>query len=204
MCSIRQHSNGFTLLEVLIALALLALVAGTLYATYFSINAGREQADASMERSRELSTTLDQLRRELSAAYYNQTNKRLRFVVEDRDSFGKPASILAFTALAPPREDQPVSDQIAVRYEPLERDKHLVLARQSRDIYLTGEPPRYPQMDELESFLVECYNGGKWVRSWDTAINMGLPSRVRVTIGVKEGGRSVEFSTIAIPRIEGQ
>lgn len=209
MSSIRRP-DGFTLLELLIALALLTLLAGTLYGTYFSLTAGREAATAGMERRRELATTLDLLRRELSAAYYRREQKaaddkepnRYRFVVEDRDRFGKPASILEFTCLAPPRDDgAAASDQVAVRYEPEEKDGRLWLARQARDLYFTGEPVRYPQMDELVGFLVECYDGGKWVRTWDAA-SQGMPRQVRVTITVQEGEGTFDYATIATLQVK--
>lgn len=207
-CSRTTHgaARGFTLLEVLIALALLSLVAGALYGTFFSLTAGREAATAGMEARRELRSSLDLLRRELSGAFYNgrSGNKRLHFVVEDRDEYGKPASTLEFTAIAPPSPGSGSSDQILVRYQPLVTAGNMALTRQSRDLYREGEPPRYPQMDELAGFLVECYDGGKWVKSWDTAINMGLPKAVRVTVSVKDGERTVDFSTIATPRITGQ
>jgi general secretion pathway protein J len=209
LSSIRRP-DGFTLLELLIALALLTLLAGTLYGTYFSLTAGREAATAGMERRRELATTLDLLRRELSAAYYRRELKaaddkepnRYRFVVEDRDRFGKPASILEFTCLAPPRDDgAAASDQVAVRYEPEEKDGRLWLARQARDLYFTGEPVRYPQMDELVGFLVECFDGSKWVRTWDAA-TQGMPRQVRVTITVQEGEGTVDYATIATLQVK--
>ena len=57
------------------------------------------------------------LRREITSALYVPENKRLHFVVEDRDSFGKPASNLDFTTFVPPRSgDQPQSDQAAITY----------------------------------------------------------------------------------------
>ena len=200
-----QQPAGFTLLEVLIALALLSLVAGALYATFFSLVRGRETATAGMEERRELRSTLDLLRRELSAIQYNRTDKRLHFVVEDRDEYGKPASILEFTAIAPPAPDNASSDQVVNRYQPQVKDGKMVLTRQSRDLYLDSiDPPRYPQMEELAGFLVECFDGSKWVKSWDTAINFGLPKAVRVTVSVKDGERTVDFATIASPRIAGQ
>ncbi len=195
-------SRGFTLLEVLIAIALLALISGALYGTYFSLVRGRETALSGMEARRELRTTLDMLRRELTAAFYRKDNKKLHFVVEDRDFFGKPASTLDFTTIAPPRSsDVPLSDQVAVRYRSRDRDGKILLSREARDVYQTGEPLPYPQMEELEGFLVECYDGGKWVRTWDTELNPSLPKSVRVTIRVKEGDKTVEFAAIASPRI---
>src|SRR6266571_3692919 len=168
------QNRGFTLLEVLVALMLLVILSAALYGTYFSLMHGRETAVAKMNARRELSGTLDQLRRELSAAYYPQgtQNLKLRFVVEDRDYFGKPASTLDFTAIAPPRSDGLIaSDQVQVIYKAVEKEKTLLLTRQARDLYVTVDPLPYPQMEELEGFLVECYDGGKWVKTWDTKVN---------------------------------
>jgi general secretion pathway protein J len=202
------QDSGFTLLEVLVAMVLLVILSGALYGTFFSLTRGRDMATAGMEARREVRTTLDMLRRELSSVWYARGDKRLHFVVEDRDSFGKPASTLDFTTLSPPRSDSvPSSEQVAVRYQVVEKDKEggngnrLELTREVKDLYLSAKAIPYPQMEELEGFLVECYAGGKWVNSWDTAINMGLPKAVRVTIRLREGDSTVEFATIATPRV---
>ncbi len=196
--------KGFTLLELLLALALLAILCGALYGTYFALMRGREMAVAKMEGRRELSITLDQLRRELSSAFCSTANKRLHFVVEDRDYFGKPASTLDFTAIVPPRNgQQPLSDQVRLVYEGVGKEEKLQLTRQEKDLYYTLDSFSYPQMEELEGFLVECYDGSKWVRTWDTALQGGsLPKRVRVTISVKEGEKTTDYSTIAILRLK--
>jgi len=80
-----RERKGFTLIEVLIALALLSILAGTLYSTYFTLIKGRESATEGMEARRELRTTLDLLRRELNSAFYRTvqsgTTKRLHFSV---------------------------------------------------------------------------------------------------------------------------
>lgn len=195
-------NKGFTLLELLIALALLSILSSAIYGTYFSLMRGRESATAGMESRRELRVTLDTLRRELNSILYNRTDKRLHFVVEDRDVFGKPASALDFTTITPPSlNSQPTSDMATLRYQLVEKEKKLLLGRQIKDIFMAEETPRYPQMEELEGFLVECYDGGKWVKSWDTSINMGLPKSIRVTIRVREGEKTVDFFTFATPRV---
>jgi general secretion pathway protein J len=57
-------------------------------------------------------------------------------------------------------------------------------------------------MDELEGFLVECSADGKsWVKTWNTKLNGSIPKYIKVTLTIKEGEKTVGFSTIAVPRM---
>ncbi|QWV94029.1 type II secretion system protein GspJ [Geomonas oryzisoli] len=209
-----RNNKGFTLIELLIALALLVILAGALYGTYFSVVAARDKGGIRMEERRELSATLGKLHDELTSVFYKAptssagattttaTTQRFHFVVEDRDSFGKPASLLQFTALTPPRIDpSPASDLMVVRYSVREKDDDQILGlvREARDLYLDTSVASvpYPVMDRVEGFMVECWDGGKWVKTWDTALNNRLPNKVRVTITAKGGE---VFSTVATLR----
>ena len=197
-----RHQHGFTLLELLLAMTLLVILCATLYGSYFALVKGRDSAAEGMESRLELRTTLDLLRRELSSALYRNNDKRFRFVVEDRDLYGKPTSTLSFTAIAPPDAGgSTVSDQIDVRYSIVEKEGKMVLTRQAKELRFSDDAQRYPQMEHLEGFLVECLSGDKWVKSWDTAINMRIPKTVRVTVTVTEDGKPMEYSVIASPKI---
>ncbi len=201
-----RHSNrGFTLLELLVALVLLVMLSGALYGTYFSIMRGSEAGRERTEPLRDARTALDLLRRELSAAYFDRDNERLHFVVEDRDVFGKPASILDFTAFTVPKTGSvPSSDVLAVRYKPVEREeRQLILSRQTKDIYLDAKTLPYPFTEQIEGFLVECYDGNQWVKSWDTTLNSGLPKAVRITLFIQGDEKPVGFSAIVSPRLGG-
>lgn len=203
----RKNEQGFTLLEVLIALVLLALVSGALYGTYFSVMRGSEAARERTEPLRDARVTLDLLRRELSAVFYVQDNKRLHFVVEDRDLFGRPASILEFTAFTVPRSGSaPSSDVMIARYRPArDEEDRLVLSRETRDLYLDTKTLPYPLTGRIEGFLVECYNGTDWVKSWDTRLNGRLPKAVRITLLVQgdDDDKPAAFTAIAVPRLGG-
>lgn len=201
----KQPAKGFTLLEVLIALLIMVLLAGALYGTYFSVTRASSAARERTGQLRDLRVTLDLLRRELSAAWYNSTNKRLHFVVEDRDVFGKPASTLDFTAFTVPRQGSaPSSDVMSVRYRPLEKEENrLILSRQARDLYLESKTEPYPLTGEIEGFLVECHDGNAWVKSWDTALNGRLPKAVRVTVTVMVDDKPMSFNAMVLPRVSG-
>ncbi len=194
--------EGFTLLEVLIALMLMVILSGALYGTYFAIMKSRDRATTRLEPLRDVRATLDTLRREIAAAFYNTKNKRLHFVVEDRDVFGKPSSTLDFTAVTTPLTGSvPSSDLIALRYKPEEKEGKLLVTREERDIYLDTGPRPYPQIEDVQGFLVECYNGSGWVKNWDTALNNGLPQAVRVTITIQDGEKTSAFSIVTVPRV---
>lgn len=204
--SAMSRNKGFTLLEILIAVVLLGILAGALYGSYFGVVRARERAAAGMESRRELGATLDLIRREVSSAMFKHNDKRLRFIVEDRDSFGAPSSTLELTTLSPLADlSRGESGIVTVGYRMTEKDGKRTLTRQERDMVFNAPDvtAAFPQMERISSFLVECYDGSKWVKSWDSAINGALPKAVKVTVQVEEEGRPVEFSMLATPRISG-
>jgi general secretion pathway protein J len=200
-----SSNRGFTLIEILIAVVLLGILSAALYGSYFTVLSARERASEGMEARRELGSTLDLIRREFAAAKFDRDDKRLRFVVEDRDNFGKPASSLELTTLIPfPGQGRKESGVSAVRYRLEEKDKRFILTRREQDIFFeSADAKGYPQMERISAFLVECFDGSKWIRSWDTALNGALPKMLRVTVHVVEDGREVEFSVLANSRVGG-
>lgn len=206
MSATSRNNKGFTLLEILIAVVLLGILSTALYASYFSVLRARDRSSAGMESRRELGATLDLIRREISSVMFKRGDKRLRFVVEDRDNFGAPSSTLQLTTLSPPfgETTRGESGIVDVSYLMVKKDTQLSLARKERDfVSEDATVPVYPQMERISAFLVECYDGSKWVKSWDTSINGVLPKSVRVTVRVDEEGKPVEFSVLSTPRVNG-
>ncbi|MRR38710.1 prepilin-type N-terminal cleavage/methylation domain-containing protein, partial [bacterium] len=141
-----RGNSGFTLLEVLVAMLLLVIMAGALYSSYFTVLKARERSEEGGEQQRELRGTFDLLRREIDSAFYRANDRRLRFVVEDRDVFGKPASTLELVTVVPPSADErPGSDLALVKYGVKEKERRLVLTRQAADPFGSVKPIPYPQ-----------------------------------------------------------
>jgi len=217
-----RNNKGFTLIELLVALLLLVILSGALYGTYFSVVKAREAGGARSEARRQLSSTLGLMRNELASAFFtgsgsliptapivngsaakaaaasaDNPGQNLQFVVEDRDSFGNPASLMQFTALVPPPAGSvPASDVEAVRYFVQEKEGALTLAREAKDLYQQVKSAPYPAIEHIEAFQVECYDGAKWVKTWDTALTHRLPDSVRVTVTLKGGEK---FAVVAAP-----
>jgi general secretion pathway protein J len=186
---------------------LLGILSSALYSSYFTVIRARDRAASGMEAQRELGATLDLLRREIASARFVRTDKQLHFVVEDRDNFGVPSSTLDLTTIAPPSGYQRAeSGIVSIQYRMAEKKSARILERQERDLVFVRADDAalyYPQMEQINSFLVECFDGSKWVKSWDTAINGTLPKSVRITIQILEDGKPVQFSTISTPRVSG-
>ena len=70
-------------------------------------------------------------------------------------------------------------------------------------MFESAETADYPQMERISSFLVECHDGAKWVRSWNTELNMALPRKIRITVQVEEDGKPLEFSVLSAPQATG-
>lgn len=201
----KNRCGGFTLLELLVALAIASIIILTVTSTLFSISKSQEIASQESERLRSLRNVSDLLRRELASTLYQLNGKQFRFLVEDRDYYGKPASTLALSTLAPPLPDA-ATDQIWVQYRPEETASSLTLKRTARDLFQieTAEPFSYPVMEQLEGFLVECYDGSKWVKTWDTELVHRLPQLVRISLTVPQSGKTVTYQVLASPRINAQ
>jgi len=201
------RNKGFTLLEVLIAVVLLSILSTALYSSYFVVIRARDRASSGMESRRELGATLDLIRREVSSALLITTDKLhpLKFVVEDRDNFGAQSSTLELTTLTPTAgQTRKESGINIVKYQMVEKDTKRILTRQERDLFSEEVTTlSYPQMEQISAFLVECYDGSKWVKSWDTSINGALPKSVRVTVQVEEEGKPLEFTMLSAPRVNG-
>ncbi len=83
--------------------------------------------------------------------------------IEQAWSLLRPAG----TTLAPPLGGAgPGAGVIDVKYRMLEKDKQQILTRQERDIFFTPDTVLVdPQMEHISSFLVECYDGSKWLKT---------------------------------------
>lgn len=186
--------KGFTLIEVLITIAIASIVAGALFSIYVSVQKTLSAMEGRALRLQEARNLLDMLSRELSSAYFNKDDKMTFFIIKDRDLYGRPASILSFTAF---RELGLMSITYEVKEE---RDKKLILIKKEGPAF-RQERLEAELIEDMEGFLVEIPRGETSIRTWDTGHTGRIPERLRITLSININQKKINLNETVIPRL---
>lgn len=190
--------RGFTLMEVLISLALLTVVLGAVYSSFFFIQRALEHFDGVSLKYHEARTALDMMRREVESAVLKMPRNRdeesgTPFTIKDRDIFGKKASTLDLTALSFRRgKAETVSYFVNGEKGELELFKTVTPVTRSGG-YTVGI------MEGISGFSVETLYNSKWVGTWDAFETGRLPEVIRLSITFDDNGRAVTLTEYAHP-----
>ncbi|MCK8496234.1 type II secretion system protein GspJ [Myxococcus fulvus] len=208
-----RRARGFTLMEVMVAVAITALM-GTVVAMAFQTGlTAKETVEADADRYRQLRVAMNRMSREIGSAYVSDRFDLKRF----RDQQDRPSNFvgesdrLLFTTFAHQRlyTDVKESDQAVVEYfVDVSEDK---TARGRQDLKRRVNPNVDDRMDRggttdvllegVKKLEFEYWNSEKkeWDDEWDTRRpeqKSILPTRVRVTVtAVDETGKEARYST---------
>jgi general secretion pathway protein J len=189
----KSREEGFTLFEVLIAVALLAVVLGALYASFFTAERAVSANDETLLRLQELRALADVMRMEIEGALVPRDGRN-PFVLKDRDIYGKRASELHLSTFSSTRRGT-----ARVAYSVKEDEERLVLMKSLGGASVSGDTVMEAEaLEELVSFSVEAREGGRWVRTWK---NESLPEEVRVTVVIPVGGRELTITQAMRPKV---
>jgi general secretion pathway protein J len=188
---------GFTLIEVLMAFAILSIILGAVYSTFFLSHKAMEGLDESLVKLQECRGMMDTLSREGDAIFYSAANKNSIFKVEDRDLYGKQTSRLIFTAFSPL-----IPGLSTISYYVEEMDGKPMVLKKIHSAYRSGENQEGAEMIEgVEAFTVEARDKDKWVKTWDASEIKKIPEEIRVTITVLIKDRQVSLHETIKPKI---
>jgi general secretion pathway protein J len=189
----KNRNSGFTLIEVLLALALSALLLTAVYWTYFSINrsidAGTEGHEA-METGRNLIELLKRDIRGMTVAKFPLTA-----VTEEMD--GQKAGAIDFVTTAQVGRDTHQLSRVGYALLKDPDGKKILIRKQTRN--LRDDVVEYEMTAELStivnSFSFGFYDGTDWVDSWDSKAKGALPKQVRITLDISDRkGRTRTFT----------
>jgi prepilin-type N-terminal cleavage/methylation domain-containing protein len=191
MKPVKAGQRGFTLLEVLLAIAILSVILTALYSTFFLAQKALAGLDESLLGMHELRTALQSMELEAEAAF---PDDKYPFTVKDRDIYGRQASVLSFSTFS-----LPGPGLSRVSYYVQENDGALTLYKEISPAYdENAEALSAPLIEGIESFTVEALDRGAWARTWN---NPGVPERLVVSITIRIKEKTFTMSETIIPRI---
>ncbi|MGC4089782.1 MAG: prepilin-type N-terminal cleavage/methylation domain-containing protein [Polyangiaceae bacterium] len=208
----KRRPRGFTLLELLVAISILAMISVLIYSAFAAMRRSREGLERVQDRYREGRLALEYIRRDLSAAYLSMhVPIDARLLIQKTTFVGKrgnPADRVDFNSFSNVRRDRDAheSDQCEVSYfgsQNPTKSGTLDLARRA-----SSRPDLDPQhggrvevlATDIDLFELEYLDPttGMWSESWDSSQVTGQPNRlpfqVRVTLVLNAGRRSTSDS----------
>lgn len=197
-----RKSSAFTLIEVLIALALLTIVMGAVYTSFFSVHRAIDRFENVSLKYHEARTALDIMRREIEGAIVKNPRSEDKnkvtsgFVIKDRDVLGISASSLELTSYS-----FRGNSLISVSYFVTIKDGKLSLIKHESPPANQEKGYSLDIMEDIMGFTAETIFNNKWVKTWDTANTGKLPKIVRLSIEFDDNGKIVKLSEYAEPKI---
>jgi general secretion pathway protein J len=208
------RARGFTLLEVMIAVAVMALIGGLTWKSFDGAYDLKRRVESAEERDQTVRGALDRIAREASMTFLSEHYDRKRF--RERPTFfklkdGRSEAVLTLTSFAHERLhiDAKESDQAVFEYR-LDRDANgrTSLFRRVK-AQIDEEPERGGERavlaEDVRRFGVQGWDATarEWRDEWDSSApprtgGALLPSRVRISITViDEQGKERTWSTQA-------
>jgi len=188
---------GFTLLELIVALALMNVIAVALYSSMRTGFKTRQRCQATLKPYRSVTPIFEFIRKDLTSAM--RPDGILAGIFEGTDvtfTDMQDADTLSFySGVYQPKEGEIASNVINVQYALVtdyERDQ-LVLKRLTTKNILSPTPVD-PEEEvigrDIRGFDLQYYDGTTWLDSWDSSEHDStLPWGVRVTIAIIDENR---------------
>ncbi|MBI5343713.1 MAG: type II secretion system protein [Deltaproteobacteria bacterium] len=189
---------GFTLVEVLLALAILATVLTLLLSAFTGAGRGLDLLTERSGQFRQIRIGMDRIGADLMGAFSTPTVETTAFTCRADRFSGKPASTLVFTAFAlpDPTGARPATDIVKIRYYPKvgSDGKTIDLYREQSDMPLIEN--KMPTTESrlasgLSGFRVELSSGEKWTTDWpsgDAGASKGrLPKKISFVFTDSQG-----------------
>ncbi len=196
---IQLKNRGFTLLEVLVSVAILAMIAILIYGAFDSMSRGKKGEAIKAERARTGRSTLMRMTRELQSAFlslHTPTNPSLVVRQTLFSSVNSPTfDRVDFTSFAHRRirADVPESDQAEIGYfvvpNPDDTDKMDLVRREQSPINLDAKRGGQVNVmaEDVASFQLRFFDplSWQWVETWDSLqAASGQPNRIPYEIEI--------------------
>ena len=218
----RLDKHGFTLVELLVAVALIAAILCMVYGSYFATSKSAQKCKAMITASQQGRKTLEQMARQIRCSYAGTVADRTEKEPVETDSkqTGQKGMILEDSisyfngnSVAPRGEilhlvttnrlfgeKEPANGLFEVVYKFDKRASTLSLSQREfvGTAQKTGKKNWQPIAEGVKSLELTFFDGKKWLRSWDFKDKKILPCAVRIELSCEdENHRQYHYDTVA-------
>jgi type II secretion system protein J len=196
----RAHTlRGFTMIEMIVALAMVAIVAASLTSSLWASYHTAKQAEAAVAPTDQASIALEYLCDDLQNSLTPNTTNAQPLVgnfeaIQSQDTRGHEAdNVQFFTTAESPQHEDANGEIKFVQYlveQPTGSSDFALVRQVTRNLL---PPSVQPQPDEeilcrnVNSLTLQYYDGSNWNTTWDsTAENNELPAAVQVVLELEE------------------
>lgn len=209
------QARGFTLMELMISIGILAIIAGLAYSSFQPIWQAKEEVEIQSNRYHAIRLAMQRMTRDISMAFITDRYDMNEYRQRPTHFVGKHMGnrdTLRFTALSHERLflDVRESDQAVIEYrvdnDPEERGSYALIRRVKTVIDDRPENGGNETVlvPDVTGLIFEYWDVRKedWVTDWDTddrAYEDQLPQRVRITLVAKgDDGNERRYTTQAM------
>ena len=201
----RRAAHGFTMLELLVAITLMALLAGSLYGSMFVGMKAHRSATSAVEPARTAALALELLRQDFDAAL--PPNGVLAGAFIGIDGVGESDSLSFFSAANNDGSSGSDIRKVDLTVATIADELHPVLIRQITTNLLASDETLVREQvlcRNVKFFDMRYYDGLYWLDTWDsTGQDNTLPVAVEVTLEfiLKQEPQDLAERTYRVTRI---
>ena len=214
----RRLRAGFTLIEILVSVTIIATIVSMVYGSYFATAKSADAYKARMTTSRQTQKVLRWMTQQIRCSYIGKISEETELAGTDssRTSKIKKSPIIYFSYEPDSLgsgilhlvttnklfcEDGYVSGLVDVAYK-FDKNSGTLSLSQRRFV---GAPEKYLEdrnwrelLVNVESVELSFFDGRQWLTEWDFELKKKLPAAVKIDITSKdENDRQCHYGTIA-------
>ncbi|MDA3903910.1 MAG: prepilin-type N-terminal cleavage/methylation domain-containing protein [Desulfuromusa sp.] len=194
-----ERPQGFTLIEVLIAISIFAIAISSIYGVFTSISATKDKLDRNSETYHQARVILDRIGREIHGVYVHNGSDTniLRGGLNEKGELFFELSTTAASSL-----NINGTRFVAVRYELVEdresKDSRYVILRTEKPLWgsLSGQDfPAMRMATGIKNFRIRFLSEKTWQNQWDEKLQ-GFPDMLEVLLtAYDKEGEEISFLT---------
>jgi general secretion pathway protein J len=187
------HPKGFTLLEVLLAMAILAVIMTTIYSSFSTAGRNIERAGEVRDGTDRVRTLIARLTNDIANVPIGGVSGTFlygkKFETEQEKQRFDSIYLTTMTNYRKPNSREMEFWEVGYFFQERPDGAGRVLMRKEKRELPTDGPPReggfdYELTDTIQSLQLRYYNGTKWTDEWTQG---GLPKTVDIVLTLVDG-----------------